>query len=52
LLSENKEMYAKYYDTYTTNVEGNDLLTARALFAGLTKEEAVSNIDGIKRAHV
>lgn len=45
-------MYAKYYETYTTNVEGNDLLTTRALFAGLTKDEAVADIEGIKRAHV
>lgn len=52
LLDTNGEMYAKYYETYTTNVEGNDLLTTRALFAGLTKEEAVADIEGIKRAHV
>lgn len=43
------ELRAKYYASYTTNVEGGDLLTARALFAGLNKEEAVADIAGIKR---
>lgn len=46
---QNPELYAKHYAAYTTNVEGNDLLTARALFAGLSKEEAVGDINGIKR---
>ena len=57
-INENKkylhdpELYAKHYAAYTTNVEGNDLLTARALFAGLSKEEAVGDINGIKRRPV
>jgi len=48
----NPDLYAKHYAAYTTNVEGNDLLTARALFAGLSKEEAVGDINGIKRRPV
>lgn len=51
-LLRNQELYAKYYGSYTTNVEGGDLITARALFAGLSKEEAVGDIAGIKRKPV
>ena len=48
-LLQNQEMFAKYYSTYTTNVEGADLATATALFAGMSKDEAIGNVEGVKR---
>lgn len=48
----NQDIYAQNYALYTTNVTGGDKITAQSLFAGLSKDEAIADLEGTKRKHV